>query len=227
MPPPLARGLRPSPLVSSLPGHQHDGAASSWTAAQLAAARWTAARSRRQCATLAPRELRPPSVASRLIAVQTAARQGGYVLAPPLDSRRPSVASCLRRRLCSGAASSCALDSGAARQLCAGGYVLAPPLDSRQPSVASCLRRRLYSSAARQLRAGAASQLGASARGVRPSPLVCVAPCTGWTAARLPGQLCARAAFDSRPPSTASRLIATRAAVWRGGCARRGEGAVC
>ena len=131
------------------------------------------------------------------------------MLAPPLDSRRPSVASCLRRRLCSGAASSCALDSGAARQLCAGGYVLAPPLDSRQPSVASCLRRRLYSSAARQLRAGAASQLGASARGVRPSPLVCVAPCTGWTAARLPGQrglarrLCAarRGSCVLMPPS--------------------------
>ncbi len=156
--PPSARGLHPSPLVSSPSGRQHDGAAMRWTAAQPAAAR------ARQCATLAPRESRRPSVASHLIAVWTAARQGGYALAPPLNSRRPSVASRLRRCLYSGkarhsrrpsvASRPCRrLGSGEAMQLCAaarlGSCALAPPLDSRQLRVGACL----------------------STRGVRPSPL--------------------------------------------------------
>jgi len=65
----------------------------------------------------------------------TATRQGGCALAPPLDSRRPSVASCLCCRLYSSAASSCALGSGAARQLCAGAaFVLAPPSTQRAAS---------------------------------------------------------------------------------------------
>ena len=53
---------------------------------------------------------RRPFVVSRLIAFWTAARQSSHVLAPPLYSKRPSVASCLCRRQY----------SGAARQLCDG-----------------------------------------------------------------------------------------------------------
>ena len=89
------RGLHP-PHVSSPSGQRRGEAAVRCAAREL-------------CADAAFGS-RPPSVASRLIAVLTAAWQGGYVLAPPLDSRRPSVASRLRHRLY----------SGEARQLCAG-----------------------------------------------------------------------------------------------------------
>jgi len=146
---------------------------------------------RQQCAG-AYFDSRPPSVASRLIAVWTAARRAAVrwtaarrascVLAPPLDSRRPSVASRLCRRLDSGAASSCALDGGAARQQCAGAASrLEAPV------------RRLSSH--RRLDSGAASS-GALDSG----------------AAR---QQCASAYFDSRPPSVASRLIAVWTAARR------------
>jgi len=90
------RGLRPPPHVSSPSGQRRGEAAVRCAAREL-------------CADAAFGS-RPPPVASRLIAVWTAAWQGGYVLAPPLDSRRPSVASRLRHRLY----------SGEARQLCAG-----------------------------------------------------------------------------------------------------------
>ena len=154
------RDARPSPLVSV--------AAS--TAARRTAVRWTAAQ-RGSCALAPPHDSRPPSVASRLIAVWTAARRavrlaavrwtaaqlGSCVLAPPLDSRRPSVASCLRRRL----------DSGAARQQCAGAAI-----DSRPPSVASRL----------------IAVWTAARRAVRPAAL-------RWTAARLGSYVLA-------PPST-------------------------
>ena len=191
--PPSARGLRPSPLVSSPSGHQHDGAAMRWTAARLAAARWTAARARRRCATIAPRELRPPAVASRLIAAWTAARQGGYVLAPPLDSRRPPVASRLRRRLYSGAASGCALDSGAAIQRCAGADSRLEASVCRLPSLSPPEQRR-----------GKAAMYWRhlSTRGSRLSPLVLVAACT---AARL-GSFALAPPLDSGPPSVASHL---------------------
>ena len=174
-----------------------------------------------------PLDSRPPSFASRLVAVWTAARRavrlaavrwtaaqlGSCVLATRLDSRRPSVASRPRRRLYSGAARQlCAgprrgetavrwrrhrleaavrrlpshrrLDSGAVSGA-ASSCALAPPLDSRRPSVASHLRRRQYSSAA--------SSCALNSGAVR--------------------QQCAGAAFDSRPPSFASRLIAVWTAV--------------
>ena len=111
------RGARPSPLIS----------VAAWTAARRAAVRWR---------RLSSRDARPSPLAS--VAACTAARRGRYALdsgpakqlcvgqrrssalAPPLDSRPPSVASWLGRRLYSGAVSSGALDSGAARQLCTG-----------------------------------------------------------------------------------------------------------
>ena len=150
-----------------------------------------------------PVDSRRSSVASRLIAVWTAARQaasraavrwtaarlGSCALAPPLDSRRPSVASHLCRRQ----------SSGAARQLCAGqrrgeaserGRRLRleasarrlpfppPPVQRRGEQR---LRRRLDSGAATQLRAGQRRGNAAvrwrchSTRGVRTLPLVSVA----------------------------------------------------
>ena len=101
-----------------------------WTAARRGSCALDSGAARQQCAGAAF-DSRPPSVASRLIAVWTAARRavrlaavrwtaaqlGSCVLAPPLDSRRPSVASRPCRRQCSGAASSYALKNGAARQL--------------------------------------------------------------------------------------------------------------
>ena len=100
-----------------------------------------------------PVDSRRSSVASRLIAVWTAARQaasraavrwtaarlGSCALAPPLDSRRPSVAS-HDISVAVGAAArrgSYALDSGVARRLSAGAA-----FDSRPPPVASRFRRR-------------------------------------------------------------------------------------
>ena len=73
----------------------------------------------------------------------TAARRGGCVLAPLFDSRPPSVASCLCHRLYSGAASSCALDSGAAKQLCAGAACHSRDArPSPRVSVAACTAAR-------------------------------------------------------------------------------------
>ena len=184
------RGARPSPLVSV--------AAS--TAARRAAVRLTAARrgsyaldsgAVRQQRDGAALDSRPPSVAARLIAVctvarraavrWTAARRGSCVLAPPLDSRRPSVASHLRRRLDSGAASSYVLDSGPARQLCVGRrrarqQCAGAAIDSRPPSVAS----RLIAAWTAALRGGYALDSGAARQ-----------LCAGQRAAR---QLCAGAA---------------------------------
>ena len=134
---------------------------------------------RQQCAGAAFNP-RPPSVASRLIAVWTAARRaarraavrwtagrlGSCVPAQPLNSGRPSVAPRFRRRL----------DSGAARRLCAG---TASPLETP-------VRRLLSLSPPVQRRGEAALR---------------------WTAARR-GSSALAPPHDSRSPSVASRLIA-------------------
>jgi len=100
------------------------------------------------------------STAARRAAVRwTAARRGSSALAPPLNSRRPSVASCLIAA-CTVARRAAARWTTARRASC----VLAPPLDSRRPSVVSRLCRRLDSGAAGRLCAGAASRLEASVR---------------------------------------------------------------
>jgi len=144
-----------------------------------------------------------------------------------------------RRRQYGSAASSRALDSGAARQQCAGAA-----FNSRPLSVASRLRRRRLSSpslpgqqcgeaavrwtAARlgsrvlatppdSRRPSVASRLcrRLSTRDACPSPLVSVA---AWPAARR-GSSAPAPPLDSRPPSVASRIIAVWTAVRRGGCA--------
>ena len=153
------------------------------------------------------------SESARRAAVRwTAARRGSCVLAPPLDSRRPSVASrlCRRsgqrrggaavrwRRLSTRGARPSPLVSVAvwtaarraavrwtAAQL--GSCALAPPLDSRRPSVAS----RLVAAWTAARRGSCALDSGAAR------------------------QQCAGAAFDSRPPSVASRLIAVWTAARR------------
>ena len=284
--PPLTRGLRPSPLVSSpsgqrrgeqlCAGRRRGEPAACWRRLSTRGARpsppvsvaaWTAAR-RGSCALAPPVDSEHPSVAARLcrrldsgaarqqcdgaasrleasvrraclISVWTAVR-GGCALAPPLDSRRPSIASRLRRRQYSSAASSRALDSGAARQQCAGA---ASQLETPVRRLLS--HRRLYSGAASscalddgaasQLRAGAAPRLetpvrrlsslsppgqrrgGAavrwrrlSTRGLRPSPLV----------SSPSGQLCDEAVVRWRRPSTRgprpSPLVSSPSGQWCG-----------
>ena len=195
------------------------------------------------------RGLRPSSLVS--VATWTAARRGGCALATPPDSRRPSVASRLCRRLDSGVASSGEPDSGAARQQCAGaaidsrappvasrliavwataqrgGRAFAPPLNSRRPSVASRPCRRQCSGAARQQCAG--KRRGEAAvrwRCFRLEAFCRLSSYRRLDAARRGG--CALAPPpDSRRPSVASRLIAARTAARRAAvrwtAARRGS----
>ena len=197
-------------------------------------------RGERLCASAAF-ESRPPSAA------RTAAWRGSYALDSDVarrlcagatsDSRPPSVASHFCRRQYSGAVSSVsvavwtaarrgsyALDSGAAKQLGAGAASRLEPSIPRLSSLSPPGQR--HSHAAMRWRR-------LSTRGGRPSPPVSVAPLYSGAASSCAldsgaaGQLCACAAFDSRPPSAASRPIAVWAAAWRGSCALRGEGAVC
>ena len=136
-----------------------------------------------------------------------------------------------RRRQYGSAASSRALDSGAARQQCAGAA-----FNSRPLSVASRLRRRRLSSPSlpgqrrgEQLCAGqrrgeaAACWRHLSTRGLRPSPLVSVAAWTvarraavRWTAARRASCVRRLSTRDARPSplvSVAAWTAARRAAV--------------
>jgi len=199
------RGARPSPLVSvaawtaarrggctrAPPLDSRRPSVASrliavWTVARRAAVRWTAAQLG-SSALAPPLDSRRPSVASRLVAAWTAARRaavrwtaarrGSCVPAPPLDSRRPSVASRLCRRLdsgaASGAASSCALDGRAARQLCAGAASRLEAPVRRLSSLSPPVQRRgeqLY--AGRRRGEAAACLRRLSTRGARPSPLV-------------------------------------------------------
>ena len=137
----------------------------------------------------------------------TAARQCGCALAPPLDSGRPHVASHLGCRLSSGAASSCALDSCAARQLCAGAASRLEASVCRLPSLSPSEQRR-GEAAMRWTAAwrGGCALAPPSTRGLRPSPLVSVA---------------ARTAAQRRGEQRLCRRLDSAAA--RQPCAGRGE----
>jgi len=118
-----------------------------------------------------------------------------------------AVVSRLRRCLDSGAASSCALDGGAASQL------RAPPLDSRRPSVASRLCRRLDSGAASSCALdGAGAAFDSRAPSVA-SRLIAVWTAVGEAAVRWP-HLSTR---DACPSPLVS--VAASSAARRGSCA--------
>ena len=174
--PPSARGLRPSPLVSSPSGHQHDGAAVRWTAARLAAARWTAARARRRAAMcwhhlstrggrLSPLVSVAACTAARRAAVRwTAARPSSGAPAPTLDLRRPSVASHLCRRLSSERRREAAM---CWRHLSTRGGRLSPPVSVAAGTAARRAAAR-WSGAARRRCARLAIRRGPLPRLLRP-----------------------------------------------------------
>ena len=151
----------------------------------------------------------PPSLNERVViphvqAARDARLQPSCAPAPPLDSSRPSLASRPCRRL----------GSSTAAQLCAGAACRLEAVVRRLPSPSPpCTVARRAAVRWIAARLGSCALAPLSTRGLHPPPR---APSPsgqrrGEAAVRCAARELCAAAFGSRPPSIASRLIAARA----------------